>query len=60
MIEFILAVYLGGKLVDQTQRFEDLDRCLYFSHRLSKQPPVVLADGKRLSMRAICKPSPKR
>lgn len=60
MIEFVLAVYLNGKLIDNTQIFRDVDRCLYFSSRLSRQAPVPTGDGKRLKMHAICKPVPKR
>jgi len=60
VIEFILFVYLNGNLIDKTQRFKDMDRCLYFSSRLSKQAPVPVGDGKRMKMHAICKPVPKR
>jgi hypothetical protein len=37
MIEFLLVVYMGKGIVDQTQRFIDMDRCLYFAERLSRQ-----------------------
>jgi len=47
MIEFVLAVYLNSKLIDRTQVFEDMDRCLYFAHRLSSQRPVPLPEGGR-------------
>ena len=60
MIEFVLVVYLNGNLIDDTQRFIDMDRCLYFSSRLSKQPPVPVGEGKKLKIHAICKPVPKR
>jgi hypothetical protein len=34
MIEFVLYVYLGSTLIDNTQKFKDIDRCLYFAERL--------------------------
>ena len=60
MIEFVLAVYLGNQIIDQTQQFVDMDRCLYFAQRLSKQPSVPITDGRRAKIVAICKPIPKR
>ena len=60
MIEFVLSVYLNSKLIDRTQIFEDMDRCLYFAHRLSSQRPVPLPEGGRSKITAICKPQPKR
>ena len=59
MIEFILAVYMGATLIDQTQRFKDIDRCLYFAERLSNQRSVPIGDGKRLKIIAVCKPVAK-
>lgn len=59
MIEFVLVVYMGGTLIDQTQRFEDMDRCLYFAEKLSKQRPVPVGDGKTRKIVAVCKPKPK-
>lgn len=56
MIQFLLVVYLGGTLIDQTQRFNDLDRCLYFAEKLSTQSSVPTGDAKRVKMVAICKP----
>jgi hypothetical protein len=56
MIEFVLVVYMGATLIDQTQRFKDVDRCLYFAERLSKQRTVPIGDGKRISITAVCKP----
>jgi len=60
VVEFVLVVYLGGQLIDQTQRFIDLDRCMYFAQRLSRQPSVPTNGGKRAKILAICKPMPKR
>lgn len=59
MIQFLLVVYLGSQIVDQTQRFNDIDRCLYFAERLSRQPSVPTVDEKRVRMVAICKPVPR-
>jgi hypothetical protein len=56
MIQFLLVVYLGGQVIDQTQRFNDIDRCLYFAERLSRQPSVPTTDENRVRMVAICKP----
>jgi len=59
MIQFLLVVYLGGTLIDQTQRFNDLDRCLYFAEKLSTQSSVPTGADKRVKMVAICKPIPR-
>jgi hypothetical protein len=60
MIEFVLSVYMGANLIDKTQRFIDLDRCLYFAERLSQQRSIPVGDGKNLKITAVCKPQPKR
>jgi hypothetical protein len=59
VIEFVLYVYLGATLVDSTQKFEDVDRCLYFAERLSRQRPVPVGDGRRVNITAVCRPQPK-
>jgi HD superfamily phosphohydrolase YqeK len=59
MIEFLLVVYLGANVLDQTQRFKDVDRCLYFAERLSNQRSVPVGDGRRLTITAVCKPIAK-
>ena len=59
MIEFVLTVYLGATLIDQTQKFKDIDRCIYFAERLSRQPSIPVEDGRRLKITAVCKPQPK-
>jgi len=59
MIEFVLTVYLGATLIDQTQRFADIDRCLYFAERLSDQRPVPIGDNRRIKITAVCKPIAK-
>ena len=59
MIEFVLYVYLGSTLIDNTQKFKDIDRCLYFAERLSRQRPVPVGDGRRVNITAVCRPQPK-
>jgi len=59
VIEFVLTVYLGATLIDQTQKFKDIDKCIYFAERLSRQRSVPVEDGKRLNITAVCKPQPK-
>ena len=59
MIVFVLYVYLGATVIDKTQKFIDIDRCLYFAERLSRQRSIPVEDGKRLKITAVCKPQPK-
>ena len=59
MIVFVLYVYLGANVIDKTQKFVDMDRCLYFAERLSRQQSVPVGDGKRLPITAVCRPEPK-
>ena len=59
MIVFVLYVYLGANLIDTTQKFVDMDRCLYFAKRLSRQQSVPASGGKRQKITAICRPQPK-
>ena len=56
MIEFVLVVYMGAQIINQTQKFEDMDRCLYFATKLSRQNPIPLPDGGKTKITAICKP----
>ena len=60
MIEFELVFMMGLRVVDQTQTFEDIDRCLYFAERLHKQPSVPQLEGANLQITAYCKPRRKR
>lgn len=46
MIEFVLFVYIGANIYNQTQVFADIDRCLYFAKRLRGQY-VQTADGSK-------------
>jgi len=55
MIEFLLIFMIDNQTANKTQRFEDIDRCLYFAERLTKQPSIPTKDGdKRIT--AYCKP----
>jgi hypothetical protein len=56
MIVFLLVVYMGAGIISQTQTFADVDRCLYIANRLNNQPAISTATGKRVKMKAICKP----
>ncbi len=56
VIEFVLVVYIGAQVVNQTQRFEDMDRCLYFASKLSQQKDIPLPEGGSKKIIAICKP----
>jgi len=51
---------MGIRVVDQTQTFQDLDRCLYFAERLHRQPPIPQQEGPNLRITAYCKPKRKR
>jgi topoisomerase IA-like protein len=37
MIEFVLVFMMGVRVIDQTQTFQDLDRCLYFAEKNLKK-----------------------
>ena len=55
MIEFLLIFMIENQIVNQTQRFKNIDRCLYFAERLHNQPQIPTEDGnKRIT--AYCKP----
>jgi len=56
MIEFVLVFMMGIKVIDQTQIFKDINRCLYFAERLNKQPSVPQKEGANLQITAYCKP----
>ena len=46
MIEFLLIFMIDEKVIDRTQRFKSVDRCLYFAKKLTAQPNVPNEDGK--------------
>ena len=60
MIEFVLVFMMGLRVVDQTQTFQDIDRCLYFAERLHKQPSIPQLEGPDLHITAYCKPIRKK
>ena len=60
MIEFVLVFMMGIRVVDQTQTFQDIDRCLYFAQRLHKQPSIPQLEGPDLHITAYCKPIRKK
>ena len=51
---------IDENIVNQTQRFKDLNRCLYFAEKLTEQPNIPLKEGKTGKILAYCKPVPKR
>jgi len=51
---------MGIRVVDQTQTFENLDRCLYFAERLHNQPSIPQPEGANLHITAYCKPIRKK
>ena len=55
MIEFVLVFMMGTRVIDQTQRFDDIDRCRYFAERLHNQPAIPTEDGNQ-RITAYCKP----
>ena len=56
MIEFLLIFMIDDKIVNQTQRFQDLNKCLYFAEKLTEQPNIPLKEGKTGEILAYCKP----
>ena len=56
MIAFVLVVYMGSQIINQTQIFEDMDECLYFADKLSRQPAIYTKKNERKKITAICKP----
>ena len=59
MVEFILIFMIGKDIVNQTQVFRDVNKCIYFAKKLHDQPVVPTEDGNK-SITAYCKPIPKR
>ena len=55
MIEFLLVFMIDTRVINQTQRFEDIDKCLYFAERLHNQPAIPTEDGNQ-RITAYCKP----
>ena len=55
MIEFLLIFMIDDRVMNQTQRFDNIDTCLYFAERLTKQPAIPHEDGNK-KITAYCKP----
>jgi|TARA_Y100000004_G_scaffold181536_1_gene227320 hypothetical protein len=55
MIEFLLIFMIDKEIVNQTQRFKSIDRCLYFAEKLHNQPTIPTEDGRK-RITAYCKP----
>jgi len=60
VIEFVLVFMMGLRVVDQTQIFKDIDRCLYFAEKLHRQPSIPQKEGPNLQITAYCKPIRKK
>jgi hypothetical protein len=60
VIEFVLVVMMGLKIIDQTQTFDNIDRCLYFAVRLNDQATIPQREGPNLQITAYCKPVRKK
>jgi len=55
MIEFLLVFMIDTQIINQTQRFKDINKCIYFAEKLHNQPAILTEDGsKRIT--AYCKP----
>jgi len=59
VIQFVLVVYMGTQIINQTQTFIDMDKCLYFATKLSRQNQIPLPDGGYTRITAVCKPTNK-
>jgi len=55
MIEFLLVFMIDTRVINQTQKFEDINECLYFAERLHNQPAIPTEDGNQ-RITAYCKP----
>jgi len=55
MIEFLLVFMIDTRVINQIQRFEDINKCLYFAERLHNQPAIPTEDGNQ-RITAYCKP----
>ena len=47
---------IDERIIDRTQRFKSVDRCLYFAEKLTAQPNVPNEEGKPGKIIAYCKP----
>ena len=51
---------IDERIIDRTQRFESVDRCLYFAERLTPNQMFPNEDGKPGKIIAYCKPVRKK
>ena len=60
MIEFVLYVYIGTAIQNNTQSFANVNDCKYFAERINNQPLVPSNDGKtKHKIVAVCLPRDK-
>lgn len=55
MFLFALVTMLGTEVIS-IEKFEDLNRCLYFAEKLNKQPLIPQPENKNLKITSYCKP----
>ena len=55
MIEFLLVFMIDTQIINQTQRFKDINKCIYFAEKLHNQPAIPTEDGQQ-KITAYCKP----
>ena len=55
MIEFLLVFMIDTQIINQTQRFKDINKCIYFAEKLHNQPIIPTEDGQQ-KITAYCKP----
>ena len=55
MIEFLLVFMIDTRVINQIQRFEDINECLYFEERLHNQQAIPTEDGNQ-RITEYCKP----
>tara|TARA_R100000315_G_scaffold50202_1_gene24285 strand:- start:1352 stop:1537 length:186 start_codon:yes stop_codon:yes gene_type:complete len=61
MIEFVLYVYIGTVIQNNTQSFANINDCKYFAERINNQPLVPSNDGKtKHKIVAVCLPRDKK
>ncbi len=60
MIEFVLYVYIGTAIQNNTQAFANVNDCKYFAERLSRQHSVPKSNGKFEKITAVCLPRDKK
>lgn len=54
---FLLTVMLGDTVVNRDLYFENLNNCLYFAGKLTKQPSIPRRDSETDRITAYCLPT---